>query len=104
MAQFPFAHTIDMTYRLRDGILEVETSIENHAVEPMPVSVAFPSLLQASRFAAKFLEGCPAGNRKLRALASSLVATGETKPMTYKNPQPLEGVSLDDVLGGLIPG
>ena len=29
MAQFPFAHTIDMTYRLRDGVLEVVTAIEN---------------------------------------------------------------------------
>src|SRR4051812_1572883 len=30
MAQFPFAHTLFMTYRLQDGVLEVETTIENH--------------------------------------------------------------------------
>ena len=26
------------------------------------------------------------------------------KPMPYQNPQALEGISLDDVLGGLVPG
>ena len=41
MKQWPFAHTIDMTYRLRDGVLEVATSIVNHSAEPMPVSVGF---------------------------------------------------------------
>jgi aldose 1-epimerase len=30
-----------MTYRLRDGILEVETKIENHSTEPMPVSIGY---------------------------------------------------------------
>jgi aldose 1-epimerase len=103
MAQFPFAHTIDMTHRLRDGILEVETSIQNHAFEAMPVSIAFHPYFK--------LHDSPRNSWKVTlpakesyVLSSSLVATGETKPMSYRNPQPLEGVSLDDVLGGLIPG
>ena len=37
-------------------------------------------------------------------LSGSLVATGDKKPIQYKNPQSLEGISLDDVLGGLITG
>ena len=37
MAQFPFPHTLTMTYRLRDGSVEVETAIENHGTDPMPV-------------------------------------------------------------------
>jgi aldose 1-epimerase len=41
MKQWPFAHTIDMTYRLREGVLEVATSIANLSAEPMPVSVGF---------------------------------------------------------------
>ena len=41
MKQFPFAHTITMTYRLQDGVLEVNTSIVNMSAEPMPVSVGF---------------------------------------------------------------
>lgn len=41
MAQFPFAHTITMTYRLRDGKLENTTVIENNGAEPMPVDIGF---------------------------------------------------------------
>ena len=31
MKQWPFAHTIEMTYRLQDGVLEVQTKITNMA-------------------------------------------------------------------------
>ena len=103
MAQFPFAHTIDMTYRLRDGILEVETRIENHSTAPMPVSVGYHPYFK--------LHDSPRNSWKVTlpakdsfVLSSALVPTGETKPNPYATPQPLEGISLDDVLGGLKPG
>lgn len=41
MAQFPFAHTIEMTYRLENGVLEVTTAIHNLSEEPMPVAIGF---------------------------------------------------------------
>lgn len=41
MAQFPFAHTLEMTYRLADGAVEVVTCIENLSAEPMPVAVGY---------------------------------------------------------------
>jgi len=41
MAQFPFAHTIEMTYRLQEGVLQVETVLRNQSTEPMPVAIAF---------------------------------------------------------------
>ncbi len=41
MKQWPFAHTIDVTYRLQDGTLEVLTKVTNHAVDPMPVSLGW---------------------------------------------------------------
>ncbi len=41
MKQWPFAHTIDVTYRLQDGTLEVLTKVTNHATEPMPVSLGW---------------------------------------------------------------
>src|SRR5208283_3682832 len=41
MAQFPFANTVTMIHRLRDGALEVETRIENLCSEPLPVSLGF---------------------------------------------------------------
>ena len=43
MKQWPFAHTIEMTYRLRDGVLEVATAIDNLSAEPMPVVDRLPS-------------------------------------------------------------
>src|SRR4029453_16402379 len=39
MAQFPFAHTITMTYRVADGALEVHTRLDNLSTEPMPVVI-----------------------------------------------------------------
>src|SRR5262249_4898164 len=41
IAQFPFAHDLTMTYRLANGELEVETTIDNLSVEPMPVAVGY---------------------------------------------------------------
>src|SRR5438105_2798902 len=46
MKQWPFAHTIDMTYRLQDGVLQVETKITNMSAEPMPVSIGFHPYFQ----------------------------------------------------------
>jgi aldose 1-epimerase len=104
MAQFPFAHTIDMTYRLRDGILEVETAIENLSTDPMPVSIGYHPYFR--------LHDSPRNSWKVTlpakesyVLSSSLVATGEKKPMPYStSKQALQGISLDDVLGSLVPG
>ena len=41
MKQWPFAHTIDVTYRLQNGTLEVLTKVTNNAPEPMPVSLGW---------------------------------------------------------------
>jgi aldose 1-epimerase len=46
MAQFPFAHTLTMTYRVSDGGLEVHTRIDNLSIEPMPVSIGFHPYFQ----------------------------------------------------------
>jgi aldose 1-epimerase len=92
-----------MTYRLRDGILEVETSIENHSTEPMPVNVGYHPYFK--------LHDSPRNSWKVTlpakeayVLSGSLVPTGEKKPMPYASPQALQGIALDDVLGGLVPG
>jgi len=41
MKQWPFAHTVDMTYRLKDGVLEVLTEVTNLANEPMPLVIGY---------------------------------------------------------------
>ena len=48
MKQFPFAHTLTMTYRLADGALEVHTRIDNLSIEPMPVAIGFHPYFQLS--------------------------------------------------------
>lgn len=101
MAQFPFAHTIDMTYRLRDGTLEVETAIENHATEPMPVSIGYHTYYQ--------LDDAPRDEWKVHlaarqhlTLSEVLIPTGERKPVTLADPLPLAGNKLDDVFSDLV--
>lgn len=39
--QFPFAHTITLTYRVSEGALEVHTRLDNVSNEPMPVVIGF---------------------------------------------------------------
>jgi aldose 1-epimerase len=41
MKQFPFAHTITLTYRVADGTLEVHTRLDNLSNEPMPAVIGF---------------------------------------------------------------
>ena len=103
MAQFPFAHSIEMTYRLSAGVLEVATTIENHSLEPMPVSIGFHPYYQ--------LHDAPRDEWKVRlgaseqmALSPALVPTGEKKPNPYAEPLALKDVALDDVFSGLRRG
>ncbi|MBC7928680.1 MAG: aldose 1-epimerase [Bryobacteraceae bacterium] len=103
MAQFPFAHTIDMSYKLQDGILEVETKIENHATEWMPLGVGFHPyfrLYDAPRD--QWLVTLPAKQHVV--LSKQLIPTGETKPMPFKGSTFLNGIALDDVFTDLIRG
>ena len=47
MKQFPFAHTLTMTYRVQDGALEVRTRIDSLSDEPMPVTHRFSSRISS---------------------------------------------------------
>ena len=100
MAQFPFAHTIEMTYRLSGGVLEVRTAIQNHSIDPMPLVIGFHTWYQ--------IPGVPRDQWKVRlpvrdhyTLSSKLIPTGETTPMRLPEPTPLAGGHLDDVFGGV---
>jgi len=103
MAQFPFAHNIDMTYRLQDGVLEIETVIDNQSTEAMPVGIGYHpyfTLHDAPRDAWKV--HMPA--KEHLVLSNVLIPTGDTKPVAFSDPQPLSGIQLDDVFGGLVRG
>jgi aldose 1-epimerase len=103
MAQFPFAHTITMTYRLADGALEVETTLQNESVEPMPVAIGYHPCYQ--------VHDAPRDQWKIHlpardhvVLTNLLVPTGERKPMELADPLPMLGVHLDDVFTNLVRG
>jgi aldose 1-epimerase len=100
MAQFPFAHTIEMTYRLANGALEVTTSIHNLSAENMPVSVGFHPYFQIHD-APRDSWTVHLAARDHVSLSKLLVPTGETKPVEFGDPVSLAGRVLDDVFTGL---
>ncbi len=105
MAQFPFAHVIEMSYILRDGNLEVKTRITNQASEAMPVSIGFHPYFQvydAPR--ERWKVSLDVGSRWL--LNDKLMPTGEKQPIRELFPDPrnieLGDLFLDHVFGDLV--
>jgi aldose 1-epimerase len=103
MAQFPFAHTVEMTYRLQNGVLEVRTAVHNQSAEPIPIAMGFHPYFQ--------LHDAPRDQWKVHLaareeylLSNVLIPTGEKKPVAVSDPQPLAGTQLDNVFGSLIRG
>jgi len=94
MAQWPFAHEYEMTYRLADGVLEVRVTVTNLSSNPMPVVLGFHPYYR--------IPGIPRDNwiatlpaRKIVVADDRLIPTGELKPFDLPNPLPLKGHSLD---------
>lgn len=100
MAQFPFAHTYEMTYRLANGVLECETRIDNHSTEAMPVAIGFHtyySVHDAPRD--QWTVHLPA---KERIVANAhLIPTGERKPNDIPEKALLRDYTFDDGFTGL---
>jgi len=101
MAQFPFAHTIEMTYRLRDGELEVETVLTNLSKEPMPVSIGYHPYFQVHD-APRDEWKVHVAAREQVVLSSQLIPTGERQPVTLTDPVSLGAVQLDNVYTDLV--
>jgi aldose 1-epimerase len=105
MKQWPFAHTVTMTYRLRDGTLDVETAIENLSAEPMPVAVGFHPYFQLTD-APRDAWTIAVAARTRWLLSPAKVPTGETEPIErlFPNPAsvPLAQYNLDDVFSDLV--
>jgi aldose 1-epimerase len=104
MKQFPFAHTLEMTYRLEDGVLEVRTKIENLSTEPMPVAIGFHPYFQLTDSTrADWTLSIAAKTQWL--LADNKIPSGETQPIEkfFPDPKavPLKDFDLDHVFGDL---
>jgi aldose 1-epimerase len=105
MAQFPFAHTIEMTYRLAAGTLEVNLRLHNIGSKPMPVSIGFHPYYQLTDSPRKdWTIGI--GARKQWLLNSDKIPTGETVPIAQLFPDPnriaLKDYDLDHVFSDLV--
>jgi aldose 1-epimerase len=104
MQQFPFAHTITMTYRLSGGELEVKTRIDNMSIEPMPVAIGFhPSVWLTDSVRDEWTVSV--GARSHWLLDDRNIPTGQTEPITNFFPDPknvaLKDFALDHVFGDL---
>ena len=103
MAQFPFAHTIEMKYRLKGGALEVETTIENLSAAAMPVAIGFHPYFQLTDAPRdEWQVSLPA--REGVVLSNLLIPTGEKTPRDPAPMVPLKGSQLDNVYTGLERG
>lgn len=105
MKQFPFAHTIDMTHRLQDGVLEVTTKIESLCADPMPVSIGFhPYFRLTDSDRSEWTVSI--GARRRWRLAPTKAPTGETEPVDTVFPDAqavrVSDYPLDDVFDDLI--
>ncbi len=103
--QWPFAHTIEMSYLLQDGALEVRTTITNLSADPMPVAIGFHPYFQLTdSLRDDWTIAIRARTRWV--LAADKVPTGETQPIErlFPNPSmaPLRAYNLDDVFSDLV--
>jgi aldose 1-epimerase len=100
MKQWPFAHTVEITHRLQDGVLEVLTTIVNMSAEPMPIAIGFHPYYQLTD-APRDEWTLSVGARTHWLLTPDKVPTGETEPIErfFPTPRaaPLREYSLDDV-------
>jgi aldose 1-epimerase len=104
MKQWPFAHTIEMVYRLHEGALEVRTTIANASAEPMPVAIGFHPYFRLTDSPHEEWTIAVAA-RTHWLLAPNKVPTGATEPaervFADRRRAPLGGRDLDDVFGDL---
>ena len=95
MAQWPFAHEYEMTYRLADGVLEVRTTVTNLSAESMPVSIGFHPFYRIPDIPRdQWVAHVPA--RQAVVADNRKIPTGELKPIDLPDPFPLAGRTLDD--------
>jgi aldose 1-epimerase len=103
--QWPFAHAIEITHRLHDGVLEVRTTITNMSGQPMPVAIGFHPYFRLTD-SVRDEWTLSVGARTHWRLASTKIPTGDTEPIErlFATPLavPLRDLTLDDVFGDLI--
>ncbi len=100
IANWPFAHSYEMTCTLSEGGFEVRTAIISHCAEPMPIAVGFHPYFN--------LPGVPRDEsvahipvRSHIETDSRLVPTGELTPANFADRISLRDHRLDDGFTGI---
>lgn len=94
MAQWPFAHEYELTYRLANGSLEVRTTVSNLSAEAMPLLIGFHPYFSIPNIPRdRWALHLPA--RKKVVVDDLLIPTGEFIDLDFPNPLPLKGRTLD---------
>jgi aldose 1-epimerase len=105
MAQFPFAHSIELTQRLHDGVLQVETRITNLSTDPMPIAIGFHPYYQLTDSKREDWTINVAAAKSHYTLDDRKIPTGATTGVSEQFPHPdvaaLKDYDLDDVYGDL---
>jgi aldose 1-epimerase len=101
MANWPFAHEYEMTYRLAAGELEILIAVKNVSSEPMPVVIGFhPYFTIPGVPRSECTAHIPA--RAAVVVDERLCATGELRPNALPDPTPLANHLLDDGFTDLV--
>jgi len=101
MANWPFAHDYEMTYRLSGGVLQVSVTILNRSADPMPAAVGFHPYFQLP---GATIEDAVAHIpvRSHIETDGQLVATGETTPVAFEDRVSLKDHHFDDGFTDLV--
>ncbi|MGD9903320.1 MAG: aldose 1-epimerase [Vicinamibacterales bacterium] len=104
MRQWPYAHVVEITYRLAGGVLEVATAVENLSAEPMPLSIGYHPYFQLTDSPRDEWQ-VAVGARTRWQLDGRKLPTGQTEPTSVLLPGPrdtLRDYSLDEVFSDLV--
>lgn len=102
MANWPFAHEYEMTYRLADGAVEVKTTINNVGAREMPVVVGYHPYFQIPDVPrSEWSLHIPA--RKHVETDAQLVATGKLVDAMFPQQVSLRDHIFDDGFTDLMP-
>jgi aldose 1-epimerase len=101
MANWPFAHEYEMTYRLAAGELETSIAVKNLSREPMPLVIGFhPYFTIPGVPRAEYMAHIPARSAVL--VDDHMCATGELRPNSLPDPTPLASHVFDDGFTDLV--
>lgn len=98
MAQFPFAHRLELTHRISDGKLCLILSLTNDSDTPMPLCIGFHPYFRLPGGADRNSWQLGCAGRTRMVLSDRYIPTGHTEPFSSQRRLLLtEGATVDNV-------